>query len=140
MKWAPVLAMFANYDTILEDGTPLFWADKDEDGEKKDVGWDFLNVNSDHEDDEDGGGGSSGSEFTLGSDEEEESSEDDWDDDVVSDESGLDSEVYSGSEDDEAEDWETMERKLRKRIEKRGPAKRNEVAQALGHQKKKRRR
>ena len=101
------------------------------------MGWDFLNVNSDHEDDEDGGGGSSGSEFTLGSEEEEESSEDDWEDDVVSDESGLDSEVYSGSEDEEAEDWETMEKKAAQEDRKKDLAKRNEGAQALGHQKRK---
>ena len=109
LKWAPVLSHVRELvDTILPDGTPLFWADKGEDGEKKDVGWDFLNVNSDHEDDEEDA--DEGSEFSMGS-EEESSSEDDWEDDVVSEESGLDSEVYSGSEDEEAEDWDAMAKK-----------------------------
>lgn len=109
LKWAPVLTHVRELcDTILDDGTPLFWADKDEDGQKKDVGWDFLNVNSDHEDEEEEG--DEGSEFSIGS-EEESSSEDDWEDDVVSDESGLDSEVYSGSEDEEGEDWDALAKK-----------------------------
>ena len=37
----------------LDDGTSLFWSNVDEQGEKKDVGWDFLNAHSDHEDDGD---------------------------------------------------------------------------------------
>ena len=120
LKWAPVLSHVRELcDTILEDGTPLFWADKDEDGEKKMSGGTSEFVNSDHEDDEDGGGGSSGSEFTLGSEEEEESVKMIGKTMLVSDESGLDSEVYSGSEDEEAEDWETMEKKAAQEDEKK---------------------
>ena len=111
MAWDKTLASIREeMEVELEDGTNLFWSNIDEMGEKKDVGWDILNVHSDHEGDEEGDDDDDESEFTMDEDEESESSEESWDEDV-SDESGLDSEVVSNSEDEEAEDWDAMDKK-----------------------------
>ena len=105
-------------DAELDDGTSLFWSNVDEQGEKKDVGWDFLNAHSDHEDDGDDDDDDDGSVFEVDSDEEESSSEDDWDEDDMAEESGLDSEAYSDSEED-GEDWAEMDRKAEKEDRKK---------------------
>jgi len=86
----------------IEDG--IFWENKDLDGEKKDLGWNFLKLEDEEEDEEEG----SESDFSEGGGSSEASeSSDNWDDDV--DESSDDDD--SDEEDDESgADWDELEK------------------------------
>lgn len=95
--------------------TPVeeFWSDKDPDGVKKPIGWNFLSAApSDNEEEED-----SASEFEVESEFEEEEDDDDFDSDEFATDSGLDDEAFSGSEDEEG--WSDMEREAAEEDRKR---------------------
>ena len=103
MQWDKLLGQVRE---IPED---VFWADVDEDGEKKDVGWDFLNAEARQESDAEGE--EEGSEFEADESEEEEE-ESDWQDEVDSEDSdALDDEAYSDEGSDAGESWEEMDKK-----------------------------
>eukprot|EP00935_MAST-01C_sp_MAST-1C-sp1_P000632 g632.t1 len=86
-----------------------FYFDTDENGEKKDVGWDFLKMDGGVDDEE--GGESDESNFSddLESEEEEDEDEDESDFDM-SDEDESD-EYSDEEEEEEGEDWEALEKK-----------------------------
>jgi len=103
---------FGIYSSIDEE---LFWADVDEDGTKKDVGWEFLNAEARV----DSGDEPSEEESAFEIDSEDESEEDDDDDDFSLDEESsdnLDDEAYSDEDISEEEgDWEREARNADKK-------------------------
>jgi len=99
MKWANIL------ESVRAIDEELFWADVDEDGTKKDVGWEFLNVEARR----DSGDEPSEEESAFEVDEDDEESEDDYDESDFDEESSdnLASEAYSDEDESEEEgDWE----------------------------------
>jgi nucleosome binding factor SPN SPT16 subunit len=123
MNWVEMLKIAKEF---RDDGT--FYQDRDPDGEKKPVGWNFLSVEQDDSDDEDPD--EEESDYAEDSDDESEEESDDDDDD--SDDSDLISEDdesdYNSDEEEGLEekgmDWDELEREAlasdRKRERDRG--------------------
>ena len=109
MIWPKLLESIRSIDE------ELFWADVDEDGTKKDVGWEFLNAEARV----DSGDEPSEEESAFEIDSEDESEEDDDDDDFSLDEESsdnLDDEAYSDEDISEEEgDWEREARNADKK-------------------------
>ncbi len=106
----------------LERG--IFWNDKDEDGEPKDIGWNFLALDSASDDEDDGDEEESSYHESEGDDEEEggededddnddngdDDDESDFSDNVVDeDEDEEDEEGEDEEDEDEGEDWSDLE-------------------------------
>ena len=114
INWNKILS------TVREIPIEEFWNDVDEEGVKKDVGWDFLNA-EERPDSDASGEEDDGSEFEVGSEEEEEDEEsDEWSGGEEESSDALDDEAYSDEDSSEAgEDWEEMERRASKEDKKR---------------------
>ena len=108
LKWTSVL------ETIRAQPEEEFWADVDEEGNKKDIGWECLNAearkDTDDEDDED-----EESAFEVDSEDNEEEEESAYSDESLEEEDSdeLDDALYSDddSDSDKGEDWDTMAKK-----------------------------
>jgi nucleosome binding factor SPN SPT16 subunit len=115
MRWNNIL------ESVREIPVEEFWAEVDEAGDRKDIGWDFLNAEARVQSDDGEGEEDEESAFEVDSDEEEESEYEVSLDEEDSDD-GLDSEAYSDDDDDSdaGEDWEALDKKARAADKKRG--------------------
>ena len=112
-NWKTIMGVV---DGLIEDGS--FWEDSDEDGQKKPIGWLFLDAEAgDNDEEEDEEDDEDEDEYEQGSEEEESSDEDDMDDDDDEsfDDEEDDSDEYDEEEEEEAEgqDWEELEREAK---------------------------
>lgn len=113
MKWPAIL------ENVREIPVEEFWSDVDENGERKDIGWDFLNVEARVESEDEEGEEDEESAYEVNSEESEES-EYNVSLDEEDSEDGLDSEVYSDADDSDAgEDWEELDRKAKEEDRKK---------------------
>jgi nucleosome binding factor SPN SPT16 subunit len=106
IRWPAIL------ESVREIPVEEFWSEVDETGERKDIGWDFLNAEARVQSDDDEGEEDEESAFEIDSGDEESESEYDVSLDEEDSEDGLDSEAYSDEDDSDAgEDWEALDRK-----------------------------
>ena len=112
--YGPKTLLWKSILEVVQEDLKEFWSDRDEEGNKKSVGWSFLALED--EDDEEAESEESESEFEL--DEENSSDESDDDDDssasLVDEDDESEFEDEDDEEEEEGEDWDELEKKAAK--------------------------